>query len=268
MTYYQQLNVSPDASVQQIKEAYRRLAFEYHPDRNAGDPEAAEKMKAINEAYAVLSNPDKRRQYDAMFHQYGEGASERFRQSFSDQDIFRGSDIYQIFEEMARSFGLRGFDDIFKDFYGQGYRTFEFHRPGMSGKGVFFGGPLKMQKGPVRNPGLFGGLARNILHKVIGAYLPQRGTDLHDVIKVTPELARLGGPFAYLHRSRSKKLVVHIPPGIRDDQVIRLTGLGKEGTHGAEPGDLYLKVRIKKPLMQRLKGILEPTSASSKNNSE
>ena len=139
MTYYQQLDVPPEASARQIKEAYRRLAFEFHPDRNADDSGAAEKMKAINEAYAVLSNPEKRRQYDAMYQRYGEGANERFRQSFSEQDIFNGSDIQHIFEEMARSFGLRGFDEIFKDFYGQGYRSFEFRRPGVFGKGFIFG---------------------------------------------------------------------------------------------------------------------------------
>ncbi len=261
MTYYQQLNVPPEASAQQIKEAYRRLAFEYHPDRNTGDPSAAEKMKAINEAYAVLSNPGKRRQYDALYQRYGDGASEQFRQSFTQQDIFKGSDIHHIFEEMARSFGLRGFDEIFKDFYGQGYRSFEFHQPGLFGKGFIFGTPVGAKRSESRHEGLLGAFARNILNKVMGLYLPQRGADLQDGISLQPELARSGGPFAYFHRRLGKKLVVHIPAGVRDGQVIRLNGMGKAGSHGAPPGDLLLKVRIKTPLLKKLKSMVRAGDA-------
>lgn len=256
MTYYHQLNVSPEASAQQIKEAYRRLAFEYHPDRNAGDSSAAEKMKAINEAYAVLSNSEKRRQYDALYQRYGDGASEQFRQSFSEQEIFRGSDIHHIFEEMARSFGLRGFDEIFRDFYGQGYRSFEFRQPGLFGKGFIFSAPLGAKRGESKHEGLLGAFARNMLNKVMGLYFPQRGPDVQDGITLQPELARLGGPFAYFHRKLDKKLVVHIPAGVRDGQVIRLNGMGKPGSHGAPAGDLLLKIRIKTPLMEKLKSIV------------
>jgi curved DNA-binding protein len=67
--YYQILEVEKEASSQKIKEAYRRLAFQYHPDRNKGNPPAVEKMKEINEAYAVLSDPKKRRDYDAFHEQ-------------------------------------------------------------------------------------------------------------------------------------------------------------------------------------------------------
>jgi curved DNA-binding protein CbpA len=95
--YYNILGVDRDASQQAIKEAYRKLAFQYHPDRNTGDPAATEKMKDINEAYAVLSDVSKRREYDLLRSQYGSFAYERFRQSHTDDDIFRGSDINQIF---------------------------------------------------------------------------------------------------------------------------------------------------------------------------
>jgi len=66
-------------------------------------------------------------------------------------------------------------------------------------------------------------------------------------------LARLGGPFAYFHRKLAKKLVVHIPANVHDGQTIRLNGMGRPGSHGAPAGDLLLKVRIKAPLLQRLK---------------
>ena len=256
MNYYQQLKVNPDANPNQIKEAYRRLAFEYHPDRNTDDPLAAEKMKAINEAYAVLSNPEKRRQYDGLYQRFGDDANQQFRASFSEQDIFKGSDIQHIFEEMARSFGLRGFDDIFKDFYGQGYRSFEFRQPGVFGKGFIFKPHPGLKTGGSQSTGLLGGFAHRMLNRLMGVYLPRRGADLTDVITLQQNVAQLGGPFAYYHRGLDKKFVVQIPAGVRENQFIRLNGMGKPGTHGAPSGDLLLKVRIKRPLMQKLKSLI------------
>ena len=140
MDYYQVLGIEKDAEADKIKDAYRKLALKYHPDRNNGDPESAEKMKSINEAYAVLSNPQKRGDYDLMRDRYGSSAYGQFRQNYSDQDIFRDSDINKIFEELARSFGLRGFEDILNDSYRKGSRTFEFRSNGMNGRGYVFTG--------------------------------------------------------------------------------------------------------------------------------
>ena len=102
--YYQILGIDRNASLQRIKEAYRRLAFQYHPDRNKGDPHATEKMKEINEAYAALSDAGKRREYNALKERYGPFAYDHFRQAHSLEDIFRGSDIDQILQEFARMF--------------------------------------------------------------------------------------------------------------------------------------------------------------------
>ncbi|MEJ2102176.1 MAG: DnaJ domain-containing protein, partial [Desulfobacterales bacterium] len=139
--YYQILEVDQTASTRQIKDAYRKLAFKYHPDRNSKNPAAAEKMKDLNEAYAVLSDPVKRREYDTLRQHYGSSAYSQFRQNYSEQDIFSGSDINQILEQMARAFGLRGFDEIFKEFYGQGYQHYEFRKPGFFAKTYYFSGP-------------------------------------------------------------------------------------------------------------------------------
>ncbi len=256
MNYYQKLEVTPDASEHQIKEAYRRLAFEYHPDRNSDDPQAAEKMKAINEAYAVLSNPEKRRQYDGLYQRFGDDANRQFRASYSEQDIFKGSDIQSIFEEVARSFGLRGFDEIFKEFNGKGYRSFEFRQPGVFGKGFIFNSRSGAKTGVPRKAGLVGSVAQRILSKVMGAYLPMRGADIRDAITLQPEFAKMGGPFAYYHREFDKKLVVQIPAGVRQNQLIRLNGMGKPGSHNAPAGDLLLKVRIKKSLKQKIKSLI------------
>ena len=95
--YYEILGVSRNASLDEIKQKYRELALKYHPDRNK-DKNAEEKFKEINEAYAVLSDPEKRAQYD----RYG---PENFNQHFSEEDIFRGFDINDIFQNF-------GFDNL------------------------------------------------------------------------------------------------------------------------------------------------------------
>jgi curved DNA-binding protein len=95
--YYQLLGVSKDATKDQIRKAYRKLAMKYHPDKNEGNPEAEETFKKISEAYAVLSDEEKRKQYDTF------GAA-GFQQRFSQEDIFRGFDLNDI----LREFGLGG----------------------------------------------------------------------------------------------------------------------------------------------------------------
>lgn len=257
--YYAILGIDSRSEPQQIKAAYRNLAFQYHPDRNPADTTAAEKMKAINEAYAVLSHSHKRKAYDRLREQFGPSAYQQFRQSYSEQDIFKGSDIHQIFEEMARAFGLRGGDDIFKEFYGQGYRSFEFKRPGFSARGFIFSGrrnrPGSSRK-QIAAQGYLGRLSKFLLEKISGVTLPEKGRDHQDNIQITPEMARQGGPYAYFFKEKSKKLVVKVPAGIKNGQRIRLAGMGADGKGGASAGDLYLAVRIRKPVLQKLKDYL------------
>ena len=83
--------------------------------------------------------------------------------------------------------------------------------------------------------------------------MAKNGKDLEDAIRLTPEQAQEGGPYAYFLRKKSKKLVVKIPPGVRDGQRIRLAGMGEDGKGGGKSGDLYLKVIIKKTLIQKIK---------------
>ena len=257
--YYQTLGLSKDADTKAIKNAYRELAFKYHPDRNRDNADAVNRMKAVNEAYAVLSHPDKRRQYDTMRQQFGASAHNQFRQHYSEQDIFSGSDIFRIFEEMTRMHGFRGTEDIFREFYGSGYRTFQGRRPGMRFKGFVYtrrprGTSQTRPAGELPGRGLFGRLAQNMVERLTGVTFPQAGTDAEDTIRLSPEEARRGGPYAYYYRQQKKKLVVKVPPGIREGQRIRLSGLGGPGRGGGSPGDLYLRVEIAKPTLERWLG--------------
>ena len=257
--YYQILGVDRDADEKKIKDAYRELAFQYHPDRNEDNPDSAEMMKLVNEAYAVLSNTEKRQSYDSMRSRFGDNAYGQFRNTYSEQDIFNGSDVQHIFEEMARSFGLRGVDSILSDFYGSGYKSFEFKQHGLHGKGFIYRGGFGKRRGKVMTGGAppgVGRFAKYLFQKVTGLSLPQMGEDIHDTIHLAPEFARSGGPYPYHHHRRSKKLVVNIPVGTKEGQQIRLSQMGAAGKNGGPTGDLYLKVKFKKPFLEKAKDLI------------
>jgi len=106
--YYEVLGVQRNAAKDEIKDAYRKLAMQYHPDRNKA-PDAEEKFKEISEAYAVLSDDKKRQQYDMLGHA-------GFDQRYSQEDIFRGADFNSIFRDLGF-----GFADILRQFFGGGF---------------------------------------------------------------------------------------------------------------------------------------------------
>lgn len=270
MDYYKTLGLDPSAGKKDIRTAYRKLALQYHPDRHADDPAAADMMKNINEAYAVLSDDAKKRNYDAMRTQYGETAYTQFRGSYTDRDIFSGSDIKGIFEELARDFGFRGFDELFAEAYGAGYKTFQFKSNGFSTRGFIFSGPLFSRKqSPEGNPSgsipFQGRFLSSIIKKISSFGSPSPGKDLHDKISLSPDHAAQGGPYAYLLKESGTKLLVKVPPGIRAGQKIRLARMGKAGSHGGPAGDLYLKVYIKRTVAQTLKHLAVKTGSIIKN---
>lgn len=260
--YYKILGVEKTADAKKIKDAYRKLAFEFHPDRNKGDLGAVEKMKELNEAYAVLSDPEKRMRYDSMNQQYGYDAYDHFRQDYSDQDIFRGSDINQIFEEMTRQFGFRNFNDLFREFYGPGYQAFEFRRPGIFGRGfIFTGFPFGRHGGQGISSsartglvaGLLGKLAGYVLKKAFKGWGTDQATDRYDVITLSQEDAKRGGKVSFVDRTTSRQLMVTVPPGVREGQTIRLKGAAGVNGDRANAGDLYLKVHFRRGLLQTAK---------------
>ncbi|MBN1366350.1 MAG: J domain-containing protein [Dehalococcoidales bacterium] len=259
--YYEILGKTNKATQQEIKEAYRKLAFKYHPDRNKDDPAASDKMKAINEAYATLSNPNKRRDYDMLRDRYGSMAYERYRQTHTQEDIFRGSDIEQILQEFARQFGFRNANEIFRDFYGPGFQGSG--QPGYSFRTYVYNASRNRQTGnqqtiPPGQSGFASRMIQFILEKFLRIQIPQRGKDIFDTLKITPETAKQGGEvkYHYDYSGKVKDLIVKIPVDIKDGKRIRLKEMGAPGKAGGPPGDMYLIIQIKKPFWQRLKTTL------------
>jgi curved DNA-binding protein CbpA len=275
--YYEILGVNEKDSPEEIKRTYRKLAFKYHPDRTGANPEATQKMKEINEAYATLSNLEKRREYDSLKSRFGSTAYTHFRQTYSEEDIFRGSDINQIFEEFARMFsGFRMPEDVFSqsNFYGPKYRTFEFTKPGFSARGVFFGfgfSPTgraaqkdwqKAEGKRIDQPSYRVPFRLRLLNKLFGYFgkkiieeleIPERGKNLSDNITISPK--EIGRKIEYPARKkwkRSKDLMIKIPQGIKNGQKIKLKGQGEAGRHGGEAGDLYIEVEIRPSLSKKI----------------
>jgi len=270
--YYKVLGVNEDASFEEIKKTYRKLAFQYHPDKNPGREEM---MKELNEAYAVLSDERKRREYDSYRQSYGFFARDKFRQTYTDQDIFKDSDINQVFAELSKVFGFNRPEDIFSNssFYGNQFRTFQFKGPGFTGK-VFFSGPMsktyqdmlrasryQTSKAPAYQPSFFSRILlkgvqafQNHIAKKYGLELPERGKDIEDGVTIPSEVASAGGKVRY-HLAKPdnpRDLMIKISPGIREGQKIRLKGMGKDGRHGGESGDLYLRVKVHTPLLKKI----------------
>jgi curved DNA-binding protein len=123
--YYKALGVDKNSSPEEIKKAFRKLAVKYHPDRNPNDKTAEDKFKEINEAYAVLSDPKKKEEYDTF-------GSSGFHKQYSQEDIFRGFDFSNAYKDM----GAGGGEDIFSRLFGG-----SFGRGG--GRGGFRGGPQR-----------------------------------------------------------------------------------------------------------------------------
>lgn len=258
--YYRILGVDPQASDQEVRRAYRKLALRYHPDRNPGDPTAEERFKEVNEAYGVLGDPQKRAGYDQHM---GLGSQEGFRYSQEEilQDLFRDPRMNKVFQEMIREFQRAGvrFDQQFFDqvFFG--------------GRGVLFGGifvwgpssapgirvfgPRRRPQEPLgqkRGPGLLERLGQRI-----GGYLrgsggtlsvprssASAGTDLHYELTLPAEEALRGTRVRIaIDRGFGKeKLQVRIPPGTRAGTRLRLRGKGLQGPEGT--GDLYITVGL------------------------
>jgi len=263
--YYQTLGVSEDAGQEDIKRAFRKLAFKYHPDTNPGnEKQAAERFKEINEAYGVLGDESKRRQYD--FARRGQFAGVGYDTGYkgfqySQQDIFR--DVFSnqaMFDELSRMFAQAGlrFDPDFLNrvfFEGRGFMFQFFATPGGVGQRTYQQGypytGVSTYK-PSLIERLFSRVALKIgkyaLRKLFGfKYEPplKQGLDRRIELEIPLAVATTGGEkqVAYKRDGRTKKLMVKIPPGVKSGTKIKLKGMGT--IEGKKSGDLYLHIKVK-----------------------
>ena len=227
--YYDVLGIDRNADEKTIKKAYRKLAKKYHPDTNAGNADAADKFKEVNEAYDVLSDPKKKKMYDQFGHAAFEaGADPGAGAGAGGFGGFQGggNGSYQEFH-----FNGENMDDIFGDIFGNmfhGSHGGGFHS-GFGGSGFHSGSG-------------FGGFHQQDF--------PQKGSDVKASINVTFDEAAFGadkrislsGPDG--SSGAPQTLQIHIPAGIDTGKSIRLKGKGMPGTGGGEPGDLLLKVTV------------------------
>ncbi len=223
--YYKSLGVSKNATQEEIRDAFRRLARKYHPDANQGDKRAEEKFKEINEAYQVLSDPEKRKKYDQFGQHWQQYARAGGRPEDFDWGRWAGGpgtytrtvnveDLRDIFGEGGLG-GIGGFSDFFETLFGRG-----------------------------------AGRART---------QPLRGQDIEQGVEITLEEAYHGASRIF-ERADGSRMEIKIPKGVRTGSKVRVAGQGGQGARGGQAGDLYLKIRVlPHPVFTRRKDDLRVT---------
>ncbi len=261
--YYEVLGVSKGASDSEIKSAYRKLAKKYHPDMNPGDKEAEAKFKEASEAYAVLSDADKRRQYDQFGHAAFDGGA-----GGAGGFDFGGMDMGDIF------------GDIFGDFFGGGRSRSQSNGP-MKGQNIrtsvritfeeaCFGVDkeidvtLKEKCATCHGTGAKPGTSPETCKKCGGkgqvvftqqslfgvVRNVQSCPDCHGTGKIIKERCSDCGGSGYI--SKRKKISVSIPAGIDNGQCVRIRDKGEPGVNGGQRGDLLVEVAVSRhPIFQR-----------------
>ena len=280
--YYEILGVNRGATPEEIKKAYRKLAVQYHPDKNPGDKVAEEKFKEASNAYSVLSDPEKRRMYDIRGHAGVEGMGfEGYRNM---DDIFRHINLDDIFGRGGFG-GFGGFGDAFGDAFGQ-RRTAAPHRGrdirmnvsvpfeeamlGSMKEVNVQGKPLRLKIPPgiqdgktlrIRGHGesLGSGISGDLLVTVSvqpHPTLTREGADLLTDVKVSMTTVALGGSVRV--QTLTGDVDLKIPPGAQPGQQFRLRGRGGVDTSGRK-GDLRVRlvVEIPKSLSRKQRNLLK-----------
>jgi curved DNA-binding protein len=219
--YYAVLGVSPDADEQTIKQAYRTLARQYHPDVNPGDPQAEERFKEINEAYQALSDPERRRKYEELRQQYQRWQQRGERAPRGERGDFDWGQWQSAPGEREYSYG--GSPEDMEDLFG-GESPFSDFFSSMFGQTGGFG-----QAG--------GGRAQRTRES-----RPRKGRDIDADVEITLEEAFRGTTRSV--QIGDRRIEARIPPGVRTGSRVRLAGQGSPGVAGGPAGDLYLNIEV------------------------
>ncbi len=219
--YYEILGVQKSASEEDVKKAYRKLALKFHPDRNPGNKQAEEQFKEINEAYAVLSDKDKRKEYDT----YGMGG---FQQRYTQEDIYKGFNIGDLYKDLGFGTG-----DIFSMIFGR--------QPAGPGAG--------------RGTGKAGRRVYDYGDFVTREQAPAGELDLHYELEI-PFMDAVRGSekvLSFTSDRGSEEIKVKIPKGINTGQKLRLPGKGSRDPYAGRTGDLYVTVKVAEhPVFKRV----------------
>jgi molecular chaperone DnaJ len=256
--YYEVLGVRRDATDDEIKRAYRRLARELHPDANPDDPDATEKFKEVQRAYETLRDPEKRRRYD-MFGPDGERIAEGRGGVFTD-DVFAGGlgDLFDAFfgaspfgsgRRRARTGPPRGADlevELVLDFEEAVFgtrRDVTVRAPSAcaacGGSGAL-AGTTPVRCGLCNGAGEVRRVRQSLLGQMITTAVCDRcGGTGEEVLSPCRECRGEGRVLV------DRTYTVEVPAGIDDGQTLRLTGRGAAGPRGGQPGDLYVHVRVR-----------------------
>jgi len=209
--YYKTLGVDLKSGQKEIKKAYRKLARKCHPDVNQNDSEAAQKFSDLNEAYEVLSDPEKRRKYDQISSQWQNGGRpENFNRDRTQTSSAQGHTYSTVdpkdFEGLFGTSG--GYSDFFENLFGD-----KNHRPAGGDQQFHYDEP------------------------------PQRGRDLEHPVQVSLTEA-FNGTSRVLEWEDGRKIDVKIPRGVKSGSRVRIKGQGGSGTGKSDSGDLFLKVDV------------------------
>jgi DnaJ-class molecular chaperone len=271
--YYAILAVAETASEEEIKRAYRRLALQHHPDRNPGDRRAEERFKQVSEAYAVLMDAGRRRDYDALRRSRADHGARRPEPRWREEEVFR--DLFSdprsasVFDDLRREWermGLRFNEAFLRDVFFRGRGVVIVTPAGVRWVGSF--GPRAGAERVADDgrttatddlaPSLpsFGSWLWQRLKETVGPVLQLLQNrpatrqsphgDLQYEIALSSADLRAGGRYRLTieRDGRGEELLVRVPPGLRAGTRLRLRGKGEPGVEGS-PGDLYLHVRLK-----------------------
>ncbi len=264
---YKTLGVSKKATDEEIKKAYRKLAREYHPDRNPGDAEAEEKFKEVSAAHDVLSDPAKRREYDegGVFPGFGGGGQAPFG---TGPGGFGGFDFGDILGSVFNRGGGRAQPQQVRGRDLETEVSLSFDQA-IGGTQISVTVPKSSRCATCHGSGAKPGTAPRTCPRCEGRGVESQGQGLFSISQPCPQCGGAGqvieDPCPTCGGSgltqQNKRYRVNIPAGVKDGTRIRLAGKGEDGPRGGPPGDLYVTTRVKpSPVFERLDdGNLEVT---------